>query len=711
MMNSSDSCRNSQFLRSAYRPDMIQALQASHDYSGTITQSSGNHKCINNAIHITSVDDKTRAEALAYFNSCQQSAAEAQLHHNKEKNRGIAATIVGVSAGVGGIGLAAAFVAPPVAAAIGICGLATTIFGARKIARNQEIIKHLEQDWSNFQSQRELWRDPVHQAIEQRRLAGSQGFGYVFNNNLKHTIIHPEEAKALWVRDFVQLLSRPASISAFSADLLGKAKLDYAWNGAPFHDLEVGNRILSAALLQGMAVRYQECSREYQHFQARINEEIRSLDHQYQVIKQGIENQREAWLQPAYHIRDMGIQEANMLYNQAINQFIRERDLAISEVERDCNFALRECVDMNDRAQIQSIRNTMIASIRRDYDHHPEVIAIEEAYRRDRLMCSFLFDQSKSTVDAFFDQRLHQLDREATHARQQIDQQRVNGEGYFAHHLNQILQGSEANINCLHVSPPMMMRQWALASNYTMEPSWNEVYGRRPRFQTTFATTLTEDAWNLFWGDRGLRRFASSPIHSWKSFASDRSYFPFQQRGFHLHSIRHTPRQRMFCQRVVIPTMRTTRVVPGTRTATASAGRQQCEAAQPPRAETVRATPGTSSSSSRRRETPVTAPKAPPRAATASREERTRAIPGAGLSGTRRREEVAKPVRDSVKSNPGAGLGGTRRREETPLRTEAVRAASGDNGSNTQRREEASSVRREAVRAKPGTGFGGTKRR
>lgn len=681
MTSNTGPCRDPQyFLRSAYPLDTVQAVRASHDYSGAVTQTSATQKCLNNSVTITSVDDTTRAKAIAHFNSCQQNAAEAQHYHVFEKNKGITATVLGVSAGLGsGIGLAAALIAPPIAASIGICALATTFFGARKISRNQQMINNLEQDRSAFQHQRDLWRDPVYRAVEQRQLAGSQGFSYVFNNNLKHTIVHPEEVKALWIRDFSKVLLSSPSVSGFSADLLGKTKLEYGWNGAPFHDLEINNRIMPASLLRMMATRYQECSRDYQYFNGKISEENRALNQQHQAVKHEIANQREIWLQPAYHIHNMGVQEAKALYNQAIAQFIRERDLAIAEIDQDCNRALRECLNSeHERAQIQGIRHEMIAKVRREYDHHPAVIAIEEAYKRDSLMCSFLFDQSKMMVDSFFDQRLHQLEMEVTRSRQQIEQQRVNGDLYFAHQLNQILQGNEESISRLHFTPPMINRQWML-SNFGLEPSWNEVYSNRmPRFQSTFATTLTEDTWNLFWGDRGIRRFASSPIHSWKSFSPDRSYLPFQQRGFHLHSIRHEPRQRMFCQRIVIPTMTTARAVPGTRTTSAFDRAQQCPTTPPPRAETVRATPGTSSGGT-----------------------------------TRRREETASPKRETTRATPSTGFGGTRRREETPQPAkETVRATTGTGFGGTQRREApAASPIGETVRAQPGVGFGGTRRR
>lgn len=585
------------FLRSAYPPDTIEVLRPSHTYTGKITEAGSNSKCLDNAVCITGVDDKTRAAALAYFNSCNQNAVEAQQHHGSEKNKGIAATVIGVSAGLGGcIGLAASLVAPPIAAPMIIFGLATTIFGAHQTSHNQKIIRNLEDDSSAFLAQRELWKDPLHRVIEQRQLAGAQGFSYVFNNNLKNTIIHPEEAKSLWIRDFSRMLLSPQTTDAFSADLLGKTKMEYAWDGSPLHDLEIKNRKIPVSVLETMTARYQECREDYQRFKAKINKEIRDLDNHHQSLKQAISNQRNLWLQPAHHLYNEGIQEAQILYNQAIEQFIRERDFAIAEVEQEYNNALRCCTDtLEAREHIRAIRRDAIATIHRDYERHPAIIAITEAHRRDRLMCSFLFDQSKSLVDAFFDQRIHQLEIETTHARQQIEQQRVDGECYFSHELNQILQG---NFRFLRFTPPSVRRKWEL-SNFGLEPAWNDVYGRVPRFQTTFATTLTEDAWNLFWGNRGLGSFASSPISSWSRVSSNGTRFPFKQRWFNLHTIPHEPRRRMFCQRVVFPTQ-PTRIVPEATKRTSFAETRRREETQAPK-RNVRETPKTGFANTRRR--------------------------------------------------------------------------------------------------------------
>lgn len=63
------------------------------------------------------------------------------------------------------------------------------------------------------------------------------------------------------------------------------------------------------------------------------------------------------------------------------------------------------------------------AAIHCEYNHHTAVQAIEDAYKKDRRMCSFPYDQSKLVVDSLFDQRQHQLEMETTVARQQIELQ------------------------------------------------------------------------------------------------------------------------------------------------------------------------------------------------------------------------------------------------------------------------------------------------
>jgi hypothetical protein len=561
------------FLRSAYQADTIQAVQLSHEYSGSVTQNSSNQKIINNSVVITSVDDKTRAEALAYFNSCHQNAKDAQQNYESEKSKGIAATVIGFSTWIGGsIGLAASLISPPTAITAIVIGLAAAAFGSHKTSQNQQIIHDLEQDQSAIQNQIDLWQDPIHLAVEQRQLSGSLGFKYVFDKHLKNRIVHPEEVKALWMRDFSQMLLSQQSISAFSSDLLGKSKLEYAWNGSPFEDLQINNRNVSASQLEAMANRYQECSTEYKFFNANINKQIEALNNQYQAIKQEFSNQRSIWIQPALYIYNTGIQVAKALYNQAISRFIYERTFAIEEVERDCNNALRQNYTFDARRQIEAIKKDAIAKIHRDYDYHPGVLAVEDAYRRDRLMCSFLFDQSKLVVDSFFDQRTQRLDTELVQANQQIEQQRHIGESYFSHLLNKILHGSSEEIKNLHFSPPTVTKQWAL-SDFGCVPSWNDIYGRTPQFQPAFSTTLTKDIWNLFWGTQGLGGFASSPIHSWGQSHSDHSRFSLPRHYFNLHRIPCEPSPHMFCQHLAIPCAEPSRVVPGTRNSVQAASK------------------------------------------------------------------------------------------------------------------------------------------
>src|SRR2546422_446889 len=108
-------------------------------------------------------------------------------------------------------------------------------------------------------------------------------------------------------------------------------------------------------------------------------------------------------------------------------------------------------------------------------------------------------------------------------ARHQIEEQCSNGHQHFSNLLDRILHpNSEMSLIHQNISSPSVIRNWQL-SNLGLEPSWSDVYGQLPRFQSSFANDISEAAWNLFWGNNGLGRYASAPINSWNHIDSDRS--------------------------------------------------------------------------------------------------------------------------------------------------------------------------------------------
>ncbi|MEI8366463.1 MAG: hypothetical protein WCF65_08620 [Parachlamydiaceae bacterium] len=547
-----------------YPQDKVLVIRPTHQYSGNITQtmegvksSAISSRTIDGALVVESVAEKVRVAAINYFDSSAQNVAVEQKTFESARSQGYVAIALGVTTGIlGGVGLAASFLIPPLAISLIAFGVLATAVGANQSIKNQNILNGLQRNLSTLETEKKLWKDPVHHVIEQRQLCGSQGFSYVFNQRLKNTIVHPEEVRSLWIRDFSQMLLTHQTIDAFSRDLLGQTKLEYAWNSNPIPDLEIAHRRLPASLLNKMAIRYQECSIGFQQFSAKIYEETRALDNQAQRLNQEIGNQRSRWLLPAHHTYQQGVQEAFSLYNRALEPFIEERNAAIAEVHQAYRYVVVNPHDRDElayKSNLDTLSSEVIARINREYTSHHAVRSIERAYERDQGMCTFLFNQSKRIVDSFFDQRVQQLDREIIQARQQIQEQRVGGESYFTNVLNYILQANEEQtLNLLQITAPDVHRQWRL-SHLDLEPSWGDVYGRVPGFQSAFSDTITEAAWNLFWGNQGMRRFASSPTHTWSNLSSDRSHFPFRQQWFNLHTMPQGRQRGMFTQRVVVP--------------------------------------------------------------------------------------------------------------------------------------------------------------
>lgn len=580
--NCASNFQDTPYLRSSqsYPQDNVSVIRPTHKYMGQITESvikpSSNWskksvRTVDDAVVIESVDDKTRQVAQDYFTDCTKNASHEKAIHKTEVNKGIGATVCGVSLSAGaGYCLAASVLSLTFAAPAIIGGIAATILGIRQIRHNQKAIDGIQEDISSLKRKKDQWNDPIDSIIDQRRRAGTDGFVYVFDNLLKNKSIHPEEVNALWLRDFSRMLSNHSSISkVFSDDLLGKKRLDYAWDGRPLPDLDITNQRYSSSLLNTMATRYQECRKAYYQFEDHIHSELRDIDRNRSSLLNEINSMRSRWTQPAYRLYYNGLHEAELLYNNALAVCTREKDVAIAEYRKAFHYVIKNPQNADEvayKSRLDSLCCDAIAAVEKEYLNNSH--AIEQAYERDRRMCTFLYNQAKVVVDSFFDNRVRQLDSEVAQARNLVEQQRQNGHQHFTNLLDRILHpSSELALIQQSISQPLSIRNWRL-SNLALEPSWNDVYGQLPRFQPAFSSDISENVWNLFWGNNGLGRYAASPINSWSQLDSDRSFFPYQRGWLNLHQTPQ-PRERMFCRPVIVPP-------PPTFT------QQRCEPVRPP---------------------------------------------------------------------------------------------------------------------------------
>lgn len=548
-----------------YPQDDIRIIRPTHKFMGQITESSikpqtskpfATHvRIIDDAVMVESVDDKTRQVAIDYFNLSTQKASDEKELHQFKVNKGIFATVFGIGVGASAsYSLAASMITLPFAAPAIACGIAAAIFGIDQLARNQNAINGIKEDLHTLQQHKEQWNDPIDQVITHRKRAGAEGFEYVFKNKLKHEALHSEEVSALWLRDFRKQLTGQDSINKiFSDDLLGKKRLEYAWDGRPLPDLEIANQKISSSLLNLMASRYQECSAKYHLFEADISNELNAINNKRKSLLNEISNLRSRWGQPALRMYDSGIEEAKYLYNNSLQACIREKNLAIDEYKRAFHYVVVNPENPEEQAyksRLDALCCDAINGVQNEFNTHHNTI--QEAYKRDCRMCKVLHDQATLVVDSFFDQRIRLLDSEVARANDQIQMQLQNGQQHFANLLDRILRPhSEIALVNQCISSPSVLRNWKL-SNLDLEPSWNEVYGKLPGFQSSFANDVTESAWNLFWGHNGLGRYAVCSSKAWNGIDKDRSTFPFKQRWFNLHTAPQ-PRERMFCRTIVVP--------------------------------------------------------------------------------------------------------------------------------------------------------------
>lgn len=548
---------------SVYPQDTIKIVRPTHIFDGKITQSGiekrspylydTSVRLVDNAIMVESVDDKTRSVATEYLANYQGQAAVKEKKHQRELWTSVSSLVVGTCVGIGGL-----IISTPIAVAAAIGGIGMAVLGVWGTVESQRALGATQDDINFLKQKKNEWTDPVQQVIEQRRLAGTAGFHYVFQHQLKGTMIHPEEVRALWLHDFSKLFSHNQGLKTiFDKNLLGSESMEYAWEGRSLPDLEIDGRTFSAEQLNPMIASYRECYSAYQSFNTAINNERSRLTNAELQQRGDIAHQRSRWLQPAQHMRDVSLDEARRLYHQALEPFIQEKNFAIEQARRAYHYIVRDPRNAEEvayKAQLDSMCHNAIQVIQREFSLYPAVREIEAAYQRDQQMCNFLYSQAKLVVDVFFDQNLRQLDHAVHHAESLIEEQRDRGVQHFSHLLNQILTPDSKNaFQQIDIGNLPVMRNWDLP-DFRYEPSWNDVYGRLPNFQPSFVGSVSEVAWNLFWGNNGLGQYASHPTSAWERLFTNKSNFRFNQQWLNLHHYHSTrPLQSLFVRQIHVP--------------------------------------------------------------------------------------------------------------------------------------------------------------
>jgi hypothetical protein len=493
------------------------------------------------------VDEKTRKRAQEYFASLTEQASAVEGVQKTKYWIGLAKALGGaLGTGLAGAGVYASLLAIPPAALIALAGVAVAITGGREYLDSSAQLEKVQKDLSAFDAESRQWDDPLPKIADQRRLAGSKGFQYAFGNDLKGKVVHPDEVRALWRQECKQLLQNHGALTqVMDEDLLGEKRLSYAWENQPVEALEVQGRRISGALIEAMTLKYRELREKYQQYQAHMEGELNALEAEKQRLHAEVSRASRRWLAPAQSMHDLGMREAKLLYDRALEPYLQEKQRALRELEASfCSTP----------GKLEFMHTQEVASIEDRFRNHPAVLAIKHAYQRDRDMCDFLYSQTKLLVDSFFDSQVRVIDSEIKQNKHLVRTEWNYGMQHLSGILDRILSArAEGEVQNIGISAPQMGRSWRI-STYCREPSWQEIYGRQPQFQAQFAARITQDAWNLFWGNEGLGRYAAEPIDCWERLSSSCSAYPHRERVFNLHRLPVCSVVRgMFSQPVCVP--------------------------------------------------------------------------------------------------------------------------------------------------------------
>ncbi|HEV8052344.1 MAG TPA: hypothetical protein VGP47_07610, partial [Parachlamydiaceae bacterium] len=542
----------SQFERNhqKYPADSVYAAKPSHKYLGSITNSevdAGQSKTpksirvIDDAIVVESVDKKTRSAAINHFTTSKLQASLEEEMHRADFYKGVAVSVVGI-----GLGIACPFMPAALTVVGGVVGAVLSIFGIRQAVNNHSAINAIDLEIDNIERMTDEWKDPVENIIAQRKQAGIQGFQYVYKNNLKGKVVHNQEVQELWLNAFSRLISGQQNLRQICDDnLLGEGCTAFSWNGPRLPDIEIAGRHFSASALNTLSQQFGACRTSFNNYETAINNEIESLNRQKSQLKRELQETRSRWLYPSECLYAQSRQEAAYLYENALKPYLLEKNLAIEKAKQSFQYTANQDHPSEmaaHRITLERLCGEEIQHISREYDRHPAVLNIQRAYERDRRMCELLYNQSQLVVNAFFDNRSRQLENACNDAKVQIEEQRAAGHHSLKETMDKILGNAENPLSYVNTSMPAVHRNWRIPQ-VGHEPSWNEVYGQMPSFQSNFRDDISEFSWNLFWSGQGLGRFSASPTSSWSSFSQDRDAFPFKQQWFNLHNLQQNPRE------------------------------------------------------------------------------------------------------------------------------------------------------------------------
>jgi len=543
-----------------YPADTIHAKQPTHCFNGVITDSK-NVKSLNqtdkyvrvidNAIEFESVDEKTRKEALNYFSSQEDQATLEKQSRNTKFYGGVAISILGVGLCIGSFFIFPV-VAPLIPPIVAIAGIGLIALGIIIAKDNNSNIKTINNDIHSLKELRAQWEDPIEKIISQRKLGN---FQHAFRDNLKGQVFHEQEVQRLWLFDFEKLLSTRQSLAeVMNENLLGQKAIEFAWDNTHLPEITIEGRQFTPPELASLVHKFDSCRTSYLNFQAAVNQEKTALVNQKNEIKKEIENLKSRWYFPSERLYQQNKESVRTLYEDCLRPYKQERTLAL---------------EIANRNHVPTTREGEIQQVERLFSSHPAVNAIQRAYESDLRMCRFLRTQSQLVVDSFFDQRLRQLDEAFNHSKMQLQEQQTAGNLQLKAIMDKILTNNDFPLE--KESMPNLHHQVCLP-NLAQDPSWGEVFGRTPRFQSSFNADVSELAWNHFWSGQGLGRYSSHPASSWSNLFQDNSQYPVNHRWFnlqnaHLHVPAHQARPRMFVQPVHVPSS-SERAAPHRNTAT-----------------------------------------------------------------------------------------------------------------------------------------------
>lgn len=414
-----------------YQQDQAKAIQASHQYQGTVThqeiQGQVSKRIVDNAVEVLTVTDDIRAPKLDFWN--QRSV----------QSLGLGISGLGFTAG-GAAGAAAAktfivggtaAVATPVAGvAVAVLGVAIAILGFYRYSQANE--------------QYVAWQDPMAAHRAQRQRTDIEGFSYVFSHQLKGRLIHPEECRQLWFnwcdRDMPNYQQvnpercySPETVKQikqfFKHNPLDVAAMEYAFTGVAPAPLNI----------QSLSTFFNQVKSAYSDVRAKAERERTKIDVERRRLIRQNEANREAWLAPAKLVRDSMNDEAYQRKLSQVKPYAATRDQKLHEIKQ--RFAKQE-INLEEKNQQE-------AQAERIYTSHPAVIQAEEEYRSKSRKYQLLYDIASAPINAKFDGKGREIEAWAARQTDKVNRREDKQISHFARDVQGIAHAyvNAANYN------------------------------------------------------------------------------------------------------------------------------------------------------------------------------------------------------------------------------------------------------------------------